>query len=123
MNSFSNYKAHLNRVLFSALIFLLYLPPMLAQNISSLQADKKAIIEVDNARFTVLTPRLIRMEWNSSKSFDDHASFVVVNRNLPVPAYTSKKENGWLTIKTGELEMRYKLNSGSFNQDNLKVKL
>ncbi|MGX5689015.1 TIM-barrel domain-containing protein [Arcticibacter tournemirensis] len=123
MNSISFHKARLKTVLLGALISLLYLQPLQAQNASSLQADKKAIVEADNARFTVLTPRLIRMEWNSSKSFDDHASFVVVNRKLPVPAYTSKRENGWLTIKTGELEMSYKLNSGSFNQENLKIKM
>ncbi len=123
MNSISFHKAHLKTVLLGALIFLLYLQPSQAQNVSSLQADKKAIVEADNARFTVLTPRLIRMEWNNNKSFDDHASFVVVNRNLPVPVYTSKKENGWLTIKTGELEMSYKLNSGAFNQENLKIKM
>ncbi len=123
MNSISFHKAHLKIILLSSLIFLLFLQPVQAQDSSTLQADKKAVIEADNARFTILTPRLIRMEWNSGKSFDDHASFVVVNRNLPVPVYSSKKENGWLIIKTSELEMTYKLNSGPFSQDNLKIKL
>lgn len=99
MNSISFHKARLKTVLLGALISLLYLQPLQAQNASSLQADKKAIVEADNARFTVLTPRLIRMEWNSSKSFDDHASFVVVNRKLPVPAYTSKGKTGGSLLK------------------------
>lgn len=102
---------------------LLSFPAVKGQTAATLQADKKAVVEVDHARFTVLTPRLIRMEWDSQKSFDDHASFVVINRRLPVPAYSSRKENGWIYIKTQQLELAYKVNSGSFNGDNLKIRL
>lgn len=94
-----------------------------AQTNSGLQADKKAIVEADNARFTVLTPGLVRMEWDSGKAFDDHASFVVVNRHLPVPAYKTWTKNNWLFIRTAKLELAYKLNSGQFKEDNLKISM
>src|SRR5437879_5913602 len=37
-------------------------------------ADPKAVVRVGNARFTVLTPQLIRMEWAADGKFEDHAS-------------------------------------------------
>ncbi len=51
-------------------------------------ADPKAVVTSGHARFTVLTPQLIRMEWSADGKFEDHASFVFLNRRLPVPKYT-----------------------------------
>ena len=50
-------------------------------------ADPKAVVVLGNARFTVLTPQLIRMEWAADGKFEDHASFVFLNRHLPVPEF------------------------------------
>ncbi len=50
-------------------------------------ADPKAVVTLGNARFTVLTPQLIRMEWSADGKFEDHASFVFINRKLPVPKF------------------------------------
>ncbi|MGM0530198.1 MAG: TIM-barrel domain-containing protein [Bacteroidota bacterium] len=62
-------------------------------------------------RFTVLTPEMIRIEWSDTKQFEDRASFTVVNRDLPVPSYTTEKKDGFLYIKTEKIELRYKENS------------
>ncbi len=51
-------------------------------------ADPKAVVTHGNARFTVLTPQLIRMEWAADGKFEDHASLVFLNRRLPVPNFT-----------------------------------
>ena len=48
-------------------------------------ADPKAIVTLGKARFTVLTPQLIRMEWAADGKFEDRASLVFLNRKLPVP--------------------------------------
>ena len=48
-------------------------------------ADPKAVVTIGHARFTILTPQLIRMEWSADGKFEDHASFVFINRRLPVP--------------------------------------
>ena len=50
-------------------------------------ADPKAVVTIGNARFTVLTPQLIRMEWSADGKFEDHASLVFINRRLPVPKF------------------------------------
>ena len=51
-------------------------------------ANPKAVVIDGHARFTVLTPQLIRMEWAADGKFEDHASFVFLNRRLPVPEFT-----------------------------------
>jgi hypothetical protein len=68
-------------------------------------ADPKAMVIEGRARFTVLTPRLIRMEWGQ---FEDHASLVFVNRRLPVPQFTTSHDGGALVIQTQRLTLRYK---------------
>ncbi|HLJ74351.1 MAG TPA: TIM-barrel domain-containing protein [Thermoanaerobaculia bacterium] len=80
-------------------------------------ADPKAIVIEGQARFTVLTPRLIRMEWGQ---FEDHASLVFVNRRLPVPQFTTSHEDGWLVVRTQRLTLRYKPGA-EFSADNLSV--
>ena len=50
-------------------------------------ADPKSVVTVGNARFTVLTPQLIRMEWSADGKFEDHASLVFINRRLPLPKF------------------------------------
>lgn len=88
---------------------------------SSGQANAKAIVLEGNTRFTILTPRLIRLEWDGSALFNDQASFVMVNRNLPVPLFKKTVAGGWLNISTSALLLRYKLNSGKFNDQNLEI--
>ena len=70
-------------------------------------ADPKALVTLGHARFTVLTPELIRMEWAADGKFEDHASFVFLNRRLPVPKFETTVsvdgQNAVHTIKTGIL--------------------
>src|SRR5438094_1837783 len=54
-----------------------------AQDSNQPKADPRAIVTDGGARFTVLTPRMIRMEWSNNQAFVDDASFVAVNRKLP----------------------------------------
>ena len=83
-------------------------------------ADESATVISGNARFTVLTPRLIRMEWSSDARFEDRATLGIVNRNLPVPAYKAKKKGAGVVITTDCLKLTYDGN-GKFNSGNLKV--
>lgn len=85
------------------------------------RANATAMVVAGNARFTVLTPRLIRLEWDSSRQFNDQPSFVVINRKLAVPAFTKTIKNGWLHLTTSQLELRYQLNSGRFSEQNLQI--
>lgn len=88
-------------------------------------ADPAAVVTSGNMRFTILTPEIIRIEWSDTKQFEDRASFIVVNRNLPVPDYTTETKEGFLYIKTEKLELKYKVNSHPItnpaSSQNLKI--
>jgi alpha-glucosidase (family GH31 glycosyl hydrolase) len=91
-------------------------------------ADLKAVVTVGHARFTVLTPQLIRMEWSATGKFEDHASLVFINRRLPVPKFESGETkdgaNSVLTIKTEDLTLAYTpAGDGHFTSDNLSIAL
>lgn len=85
------------------------------------KADPAAVVTAGEARFTVLTPRLVRLEWDSSRQFNDQPSFVVINRKLAVPSFSKIVRDGWLQITTAQLVLRYHLNTGKFNEQNLQI--
>jgi alpha-glucosidase (family GH31 glycosyl hydrolase) len=85
------------------------------------KANADAIVISDEARFTVLSPEVIRMEWDRDKKFEDNASFTIVNRNTNVPKFNVKDKNGWLVIETDFMELHYKKGSGKFSESNLKI--
>jgi len=94
-----------------------------AQGTDSPVADPRAILISGQARFTVITPQLIRMEWSENGKFEDHASLVFINRHLPVPRLKQSKDNGYLQVTTDKLALRYKQGTGRFTGENLEVTL
>ena len=73
-------------------------------------------------RFTVLTDRLIRMEYDPSGTFEDRASQTVFYRDLPVCHFEVFRENGILCINTGALLLEY-TEDMPFAADTLSVRL
>ncbi len=91
-------------------------------------ADPKAVVPFGHARFTVLTPQLIRMEWAADGKFEDHASFVFLNRRLPVPKFIKSplgmNAGPQLTITTDALTLTYTpTGDGHFTPANLSIAL
>jgi len=86
-------------------------------------ANPAAVVRYSDVRFTVLTPGLIRMEWDGTGKFEDRASLLYINRDLPVPRYSQSEKDGYLFIRTEKLELRYRLGSGSFTEQNLQISL
>jgi Alpha-glucosidases, family 31 of glycosyl hydrolases len=84
-------------------------------------ANSAATVISGHARFTVLTPDVIRMEYAADGVFEDHATLTFINRNLPVPVFKKQEKNGWLELKTSALTLHYKLNSDTFNTRNLYI--
>ena len=91
-----------------------------ASNEYNPKADPAAEVVCGNARFTVLTPKLIRMEWSADGRFEDNATLAIVNRNLPVPAYRKASKGKGVVITTDALKLTY-TGEGKFNGKNLKV--
>ena len=84
-------------------------------------ADPSAIVVQADVRFTVLTPRVIRLEWTEDQIFEDRASLTFVRRNLSVPSFQKDIEDGWLILKTEALTLRYRVGSGAFTENNLRI--
>ena len=84
------------------------------------KADPRAVVEAGNARFTVLTPQLIRMEWSEDGRFEDRATLTFVNRETPVPDFKVRDTKSRLTITTPVLTLTY-TKGGKFSDKNLKA--
>jgi hypothetical protein len=116
-----------------AALTLFAVPPLFAQSLvadapptaTEPVADLSAVVRAGHARFTVLTPELIRIEWTADDRFEDHPSFVFLNRRLPVPQFTKKLSHNTVTIDTGKLKLVYRRNGegAGFTATNLAITL
>jgi hypothetical protein len=95
----------------------------LSTGASAARGTPHAVVSGD-ARFEVLSPTLIRTEYAGDGSFVDAGTFNVVGRDDFAPtAYTTTTTNGWLTITTSKLTLRYQVGSGPFTDRNLQISL
>ena len=95
---------------FALFTFFMTLSSVFAQTDYNPNANPQAVVREGKARFTVLTPEMIRIQYSEKQLFEDRATFAVVNRNLPVPKFTTEKKDGYLYIKTEALTLKYKIN-------------
>jgi hypothetical protein len=93
-----------------------------AQEAKPLQ-ESQSVVQDGHARFEVLSPTLIRLEYAGDDRFQDLATFTAVNRSIPEPAYTTTVTGGFREIRTASLTLRYRQNSGPFTRDNTSVQL
>lgn len=72
-------------------------------------------------RFTVLTPRLLRLEYSESGRFEDRATQMALNRDFDVPPFNVSEEDGVTVLETEALRLCY--GGGRFSSNNLTVRL
>ncbi len=87
------------------------------------KAAHGATVVAGDARFEVLTPEVVRLEYSPTGQFLDQPTFNVLNRNFPVPPYTTAQEDGWLVLRTSDVVLRYRLGSGPFGPGNTQLTL
>ncbi len=78
-----------------------------------------SVIEGEHYRFTILTSRLVRMEYSEDDAFEDRPTQVVVNRDFPIPEYDVWKINAGIEIKTEYINIFY--NEKPFSPHGLTV--
>ena len=74
-----------------------------------------------DARFTVLTPRLLRLEWAPaarSRTMRRSSSSTGSSR---FRRFTVEREDGWLFLRTDSLMLRYREGTGRFTEQNLQI--
>ena len=80
-----------------------------------------AVIRGDGYRITVLTERLLRLEYEAEGRFCDTATQTVINRRFPLPAFTQSRAGGRLTVETDALRLEY--DGKPFSPEGLSVTL
>ena len=95
--------------------------PLLLTTTSGASLPKSHTVTIGSARFEVLTPTLIRVEYATDKKFEDRPTQTALNRNEPVPHFTTKNSAGILTITTDKLTLTYISALGPFTPANLSI--
>lgn len=84
-------------------------------------SSESAIIRTNQYRITVLTPSLIRLEYNDNGDFEDRATQSIINRNFAVPQFRVKKNSDGIILETEKLILTY--NEGPFSENGLKIEV
>ena len=69
--------------------------------------NNKSIVQGDKYRFTVLTPQMIRLEYNEEGIFEDRPTQTVINREFEVPQFSLIDEEDNLEIITECVHLIY----------------
>ncbi len=70
-------------------------------------ADPASIVTGTHCRFTVLTERMIRLEYSAEDCFEDQPTQVVWNRKFDVPEYRVSRDGDVIEIDTRYLHLYY----------------
>lgn len=92
------------------------------KNNRNLIPEQKNIITGDKYRFSILSPRLIRIEYNKDNKFENRATSLVVKRNFGSTNFTVEQTELSLTITTEYFTLTY-VKGTPMNSKNLKVKV
>ena len=76
-------------------------------DLSKSQASEKAIFRGANYRISVLSERLIRMEYSVDGHFSDNLTTLVKNRNFSVPPFKVEQDEKYLVITTNYFSLQY----------------
>jgi alpha-glucosidase (family GH31 glycosyl hydrolase) len=87
------------------------------------KANPDAIIQAGPARFTILTPKLIRLEYDPSETFEDRPTQIFWYRKQPVPKFSKTLNDQQTTLETDALRLTYENQNLGFHGDFLQIKL
>ncbi|HZY41772.1 MAG TPA: TIM-barrel domain-containing protein, partial [Anaerolineae bacterium] len=86
-------------------------------------ARPDSIVRAPHVRFTVLTSRLIRLEYSRTDQFEDRASQTFWYRDLPVPEFTVEHFDDVIAITTDHLHLQYRITAHGFTRDTLSIEV
>src|SRR6266404_2875109 len=80
--------------------------------------QQEAKVVVGNARFTVIAPECIRLEYASDGKFVDEKSMFAVGRDAAWHDFKLNRDSSNVVIDTGRIRLRYHPDGKLFNQEN-----
>ena len=86
-------------------------------------ANPDAVVVDQNVRFTILTSRIIRLEYSPMAVFNDQPSQVFWYRRQPVPEFSTRYSEDGLEIETEHLLLRYRRSEAGFTAEGLTIML
>lgn len=92
-----------------------------ASTMAASHRDGDGIIIAGHARFTVITPTLIRLEFSRDGKFIDDRSYFAWRRNVLPPKFQIRRQNGILIIHTSRMTLRWRGGNNSFTAQNLSI--
>jgi alpha-glucosidase (family GH31 glycosyl hydrolase) len=99
------------------------LSPLLPAPSAAADDGSNAVVD-GSARFEVISPTLIRMEYAGDGKFEDRPTFNMIDRDHPaVPYTTSVTSDGYREIRTSKVVLRYQRGSGPFTDANTSAQL
>ena len=76
-------------------------------NLSELKSKDGAIVQGQRYRISVLTPRLVRIEYSPSGTFNDLKTELVSFRDFDVPKFEKKEDDNYIEIETDYFKLSY----------------
>ena len=90
---------------------------------SKAKSNEKAILKGKNYRITILTERLVRLEYSEDGIFEDRPTKMVLHRDFPVPLFTIRQDFNFLEITSKYFKLTYTKEKPFNSMQNLKIEL
>jgi len=91
-------------------------------NMEMAKSKNESIIKGNNYRFTILSERLIRIEYSKNGVFIDAPTELVLCRNFPVPKFEVNQDSKFLEVSTKYFKLSY-TKEAPITQSSLRVSL
>ena len=87
----------------------------------AIRPDPRAVLQGDTWRITVLTPRLVRLEYSPTGQFTDSATQLAADRHFPPAPFRVSESGGSLQLTTEFLRLTY--DKGPFSSTGLTIQI
>jgi len=77
---------------------------------------------INNRRFTVLSPTLVRMEFASDGVFEDRNSLVAYAAKEPMSPACIREEGRWTILETGSMQIHSRNHTCAFDRNTVEIR-
>ena len=74
---------------------------------SKAQSDKKVIVQGENYRISVITERVVRLEFSPNGQFNDRPTQLIRKRNVGLPDFSVRQDANFVEVTTKYFSLNY----------------